>query len=222
MDKAVRLAVDLGSPYAEEFRIIRPDGSYRWCLSRGQAFRDLKGRPVRMSGIDVDVSDRKHWEEQFRRSEERHRTATEVVSESDLATDRNERSSELLNVYENRFRKLADSDIIGVIFGDVHGGISYANDEYLRIIGYSREEFESGRIGWAAVTPPEWLPVDEQAIASAKEPAGHAIPTRRSMSGRTAIASPSWSVSRSSGTRRPSLSSSTSPSGNGPSERSGG
>ena len=62
------------------------------------------------------------------------------------------------------------------LFGDVHGGISYANDEFLRIIGYSREEFESGRIGWAAVTPPEWMPVDEQAIASAKEAGGACDP----------------------------------------------
>ena len=75
-----------------------------------------------------------------------------------------------------RFRKLADSDIIGVIFGDVHGGISYANDEYLRILGYTREEFEAGRIGWATVTPPEWLPVDERAIAQATAGNGAATP----------------------------------------------
>ena len=71
---------------------------------------------------------------------------------------------------------MADSNVIGVIFGDVHGGIRYANDEYLRILGYSRDEFESGRVGWASVTPPDWLPVDERAIAQAKGGDGACAP----------------------------------------------
>ncbi len=90
--------------------------------------------------------------------------------------DDRKRSEESFQENERRFRKLADSNIIGVLFGDVHGGISYANDEYLRILGYGREEFESGRIGWAAVTPPEWLPVDERAIAQARDGDGAAVP----------------------------------------------
>ncbi len=67
----------------------------------------------------------------------------------------------------DRLRTFADSDIVGIVFADIHGGISFANDEYLRIIGYSREEFSSGGIRWTAITPPEWLPVDQRAIEEA-------------------------------------------------------
>ncbi len=81
-----------------------------------------------------------------------------------------------LNENESRLRQFADSDIIGVIFGDIHGGISYANDEYLRIIGYSREEFDSNQVGWSDVTPPEWLPVDERAIEQARSGDGTCTP----------------------------------------------
>jgi len=408
---AVRLAVARGTPYEAEFRMARPDGSYRWCLTKGQASYDRDGRAVRMSGIDVDVTARKEAEERLRRSEERFRASVDTLidcfaiytairddrgvivdfrtdyvnlpacrnncltreqqvgrsllellpahRESGLfdkycrvvetgepldieeifyedvfggarlgrtfsirvsklddgyvaawrdITDRKqtekalqdnlefsrriaEISPAILYVYdlaenravyhnreieshlgyspdailamgrdvvanlmhpedqlhlpahfskvrelrdgeqstfefrmkdvngewhwfhthdsvfardaegkvtqiigaainiteyrladaslhenEQRFRKFADSDIIGVIFGDIHGGVSYANDEYLRIIGYSREEVESGRIGWADVTPPEWLPLDELAITEAKTGDGSCRP----------------------------------------------
>jgi PAS domain S-box-containing protein len=68
---------------------------------------------------------------------------------------------------EDRLSRLADSDVIGINFADIHGGISRANDEYLRIIGYSREEVESGRVGWKDLTPTEWLAADARAIAEA-------------------------------------------------------
>ncbi len=66
-----------------------------------------------------------------------------------------------------RLGRLAESDLIGINFADVRGGISWANDAYLRIIGYDREEFATGRVGWAELTPPEWLEADRRAIAEA-------------------------------------------------------
>ena len=57
--RAVRVAVARGTPYEEEFRLARPDGSYRWCLTKGQAYYDRDGRAVRMSGIDVDITARR-------------------------------------------------------------------------------------------------------------------------------------------------------------------
>jgi PAS domain S-box-containing protein len=45
--------------YEVEYRIIRPDGQVRWIFGRGRIVRDNAGRPVRYSGVDLDITDRK-------------------------------------------------------------------------------------------------------------------------------------------------------------------
>ena len=45
------------SEYITEFRMRCKDGSYKWVLSRGQAVRDRTGKPIRLVGSHVDVSD---------------------------------------------------------------------------------------------------------------------------------------------------------------------
>ena len=53
--------------YETEYRIIRPsDGQTRWIFGRGRTVRDANGRPVRYSGVDIDVTERKQAEEQVR------------------------------------------------------------------------------------------------------------------------------------------------------------
>ena len=55
---SVRRAVDEGTPYEEELKLANPDGTYRWGLTKGQVYYDRTGRPVRMSGIEVDITAR--------------------------------------------------------------------------------------------------------------------------------------------------------------------
>jgi PAS domain S-box-containing protein len=56
---------------------------------------------------------------------------------------------------ETRFRRLADSGIIGITIHDLTGNIHEANDAYLKMIGYSRDELLRGDIRWADLTPPD-------------------------------------------------------------------
>ena len=46
-----------------EFRTVRPDGELQWLLAQGQAQRDASGHVFRMSGVFVDITDRKRSEE---------------------------------------------------------------------------------------------------------------------------------------------------------------
>jgi PAS domain S-box-containing protein len=66
---------------------------------------------------------------------------------------------------EARFRRLVDSNAQGVMFWNMQGGITVANDAFLRILGYTREDLEAGRITWEAVTPPEYADLDRRALA---------------------------------------------------------
>jgi len=57
---------------------------------------------------------------------------------------------------ETKIRRLVDSNIMGVFIWDFDGRVLEANDEFLRMVGYDREDLVSGRIRWADQTPPDW------------------------------------------------------------------
>ncbi|EYF00295.1 hybrid sensor histidine kinase/response regulator [Chondromyces apiculatus] len=61
--QALLAALEHDTPYDLEFRIVRPDGALRWVASKGRVLRDPEGRPLRMTGIDLDITDRKEIEE---------------------------------------------------------------------------------------------------------------------------------------------------------------
>ena len=57
---------------------------------------------------------------------------------------------------EAKIRRLVDANIIGIFVWDVEGRILEANDAFLRIIQYDREDLVAGRVCWTDLTPPEW------------------------------------------------------------------
>ena len=64
---------------------------------------------------------------------------------------------------------LLNANPIGVINADLQGGVQYANDAFLSIIGYTRDDFNKGLVNWKAITPAEWLAFDAKGILEAKE-----------------------------------------------------
>ncbi|MBW4615945.1 MAG: PAS domain S-box protein [Desmonostoc vinosum HA7617-LM4] len=75
-----------------------------------------------------------------------------------------EASLNSLNASEARFSRLAQSNIIGMIVADMHGCIIEANDAFLQMIGYTREDLNSGRIYQQQITSSQSLEVSQQAI----------------------------------------------------------
>ena len=64
-----------------EYRIILPDGHFRWIGANGNAFYDETGRPLRMTGICLDITARKHAEMVSQENELRYRTLFENMQE---------------------------------------------------------------------------------------------------------------------------------------------
>src|SRR5205823_6846332 len=52
--------------YNIEYRIIRSDGEIRWIERRSSISYDCEGRPERVVGVNIDVTDRKRGEERQR------------------------------------------------------------------------------------------------------------------------------------------------------------
>jgi PAS domain S-box-containing protein len=78
MEEALRAYLAGETPeYSAEFRARHRDGSYRWMLSRGVVVRDAAGRPVRLAGTRIDITQLKRIEAELRTSEQRTRLLLE-------------------------------------------------------------------------------------------------------------------------------------------------
>jgi PAS domain S-box-containing protein len=76
---------------------------------------------------------------------------------------------EAQRVSEARFRGALRPQNVGIVFFNVDGRITEANDAFMRMSGYGREELAQGRIRWTDLTPDEWMPDSLQAIAQFKQ-----------------------------------------------------
>ena len=70
---------------------------------------------------------------------------------------------------EAKIRRLVDANIIGIVVWNVDGDVLEANDAFLRIVGYERDDLASGRVRWTDLTPPEWRDVDKQALREIRD-----------------------------------------------------
>ncbi|WP_284270774.1 ATP-binding protein [Bradyrhizobium iriomotense] len=82
-----------------------------------------------------------------------------------MATEENVRLQSDLLARDRKIRRLFDSNIIGIIIWELEGRIFEANDEFLRIIGYDREDLAAGRLHRRTLTPTEWHGHDAQHVA---------------------------------------------------------
>lgn len=83
------------------------------------------------------------------------------------ATDIHERrtAEEAIRRSETRFRKLYESNQVGIVFYERAGRLSDPNDAFLEMLGYTRRQFEETGLNWRVLTPPEWAGADAAAIA---------------------------------------------------------
>jgi PAS domain S-box-containing protein len=69
---------------------------------------------------------------------------------------------------EAKIRRLVDANIIGIFIWELEGKILEANDTFLRMVGYAREDLLSERVRWTDLTPPEWRDRTARAVEEMK------------------------------------------------------
>ncbi len=93
------------------------------------------------------------------------------VRMSGVVTDITEtkRLEEALRVSESRFSRLAESNVIGLMVANSSGKIIEANDAFLKMVGYTRQELVAGRLDWEEMTPPEYATLDQSMIGQLRK-----------------------------------------------------
>ena len=66
----VNQTFETGEPVEGEWRVVWRDGSVHWIAGRFQAFKDAAGKPLRLSGVNMDITERKQAEETLRQIRE--------------------------------------------------------------------------------------------------------------------------------------------------------
>src|SRR5215470_18373945 len=66
---------------------------------------------------------------------------------------------------ESRIRRLVEANILGICIWNLEGAIVEANEAFLHMLQFRREDVVSGRLRWTDLTPAEWREQDERAVA---------------------------------------------------------
>ena len=146
-----------------EFRIIRPDGEMRWCVGTAAATTDKNGRVVRVSGVTVDITDRKRAEERqsllTREVDHRAKNAL-ALAQSIVRLTRAQNVSAYVEAVEGRITALAR----------VHTVLSLSSWQGAEIRGLVAEELapysEAGQIQFHGAEV-QLLPATAQTLALA-------------------------------------------------------
>jgi PAS domain S-box-containing protein len=100
---AVARACDEHTLYSHEYRIMWPDSSVHWIAGQGQFFYDTSGKPMRMCGLVMDITERKYAEAKLRQSEAQLAEAQHLVQlgswSRELATNVVTWSDELFRIF---------------------------------------------------------------------------------------------------------------------------
>src|SRR5271154_2090902 len=126
--------------YAEEFRVLWPDGTVRWLAASGKFYYSPHGEPERMRGIAVDITDRKQVEQALRESEadltEAQRLANIGSWQWDVQTD--------TVIWTEQLYRIAGRDpaLPAVTYQD-HATL-YTHESWLRLRSAVEEALRSG------------------------------------------------------------------------------
>jgi PAS domain S-box-containing protein len=95
-------------------------------------------------------------------------TVLKVLASQAAVSLENTRLYRDLENREARIRRLVEANVVGIAMWNLEGVITGANEAFLRMVQYDRQDLASGRVRWTDLTPDAWRDRDEQAIAELK------------------------------------------------------
>ncbi|MFO7738366.1 MAG: PAS domain S-box protein [Desulfatiglandaceae bacterium] len=168
--------------FVEEFRIVREDGQVRWLAAFARLYRDDTGEPIRMAGVNLDITERKHLEEELRRSrdelERRVKDRTrqlesvnealreEVKKRIEFEKDLRESTKKVLS--ESKRRRFLSARLVDTIERDRREVAMYLHDQIGQMLATLKMDLEFFRQGYEKGKAPS----SESLIETEKKVAG--------------------------------------------------
>src|SRR6266851_9005210 len=72
---------------------------------------------------------------------------------------------ELASGLEAKIRRLVEANVVGIVMWNLESAITEANEAFLQMVQYGREDLVAGQVRWTDLTPVEWRDLDARAIA---------------------------------------------------------
>jgi PAS domain S-box-containing protein len=163
--------------YADVYLFSRESGTWVLLLDSSADASKRQRMQQKSNDLSLQVADLEREETALYEAqtilEQRVRERTAELADMNLQL-RNElaerqRVEAALRESESRFRRLSDSNMMGIMFWDLKGRITEANDAFLEMLRYTREDLQAGRINWEDVTVKENRALDERAFAEMRD-----------------------------------------------------
>jgi PAS domain S-box-containing protein len=172
--------------YADVYLFNRQEGTWVLLMDSTTAASKQQHMQQKAHNLSLQVTELEREEEALYQAQSileqrvKERTAELADTNLKLRNELNERRriEDALRASESRFRRLSESNMIGIMFWDLKGQITEANDAFLEMLGYTREDLQAGRISWDQVTRQESHSLDEQAFAEMRD-TGACTPFKR-------------------------------------------
>lgn len=158
--------------YADVYLFQRKEGTWVLLLdatadAAARQRMQQKANTLRLQVAELEREEETLYEEQGAlEARVRERTAELTETNRRLKKELQERGriENELRESESRFRRLFESNMIGIMFWDMKGAITAANDAFLETLGYNRDDLRLGQLDWDQITRPDKLTLDENAF----------------------------------------------------------
>ena len=139
-------------------RDLVPDIEEDWFAALGEVAKT--GQATTFSGYSAALGNRWFEVNAFRLGEPEDHTVAATLTD---ITDR-KRTEETLRESESRLQRVFAIDSVGIIYFQPEGRVTYANDAFLRMSGYTPEDVAKGIVRLETMTAPEWRPDAKRAM----------------------------------------------------------
>ncbi len=144
VEAAVARAVEIGGNFEVEYRLRRPDGETLWLLGRGDVVSDDQGKPIRVLGVAMDVSERKaadrEREELERQLHQAHKLEAVGRLAGGVAHDFNNLLLGIRGYTELAKRAVARKAEPGDYFDQISGAVDRATALTRQLLVFSRKQ----------------------------------------------------------------------------------
>ncbi|MBD3267531.1 PAS domain-containing protein [bacterium] len=125
-------------PMNMEFRMRTKDQQYRWILARGEVVEwDGEGRPTRMVGTHIDITERKNLEEQLRQSQKMESVG---FLAGGIAHDFNNLLTVILGYTDMSMRRLDEGSPLAGALREIHKAGTRATQLIQQLLAFSRKQ----------------------------------------------------------------------------------